>query len=262
MSRRPASLLLLPLVWFLTFCALPAQAQTDEDGHGSRRIHYGSHSIVPLNAKLRYTTLIILPQEEQILDFLCGDKDYWQVSGVQNYAFVKPAKEGSETNVNLLTASGNVYSFIVKEISRKDAVPDLKVFVEPTDTAMLGSLQSPPKFVAAGELEQLRTQLTQVRTEARAEVEKTLATYPSTLRFDYRFKANDDPFYLQQVWHDGKNTYIRARASELPALYELRDGKPNLIQFTVQHGVYTVPKVLDQGYLTIGKHKTEFRRER
>ena len=59
-----------------------------------------------MQAKLRFTTLIILPDGERILDFVCGDKDFWIVSGADNLAYVKPAKAGAATNLNLITASG------------------------------------------------------------------------------------------------------------------------------------------------------------
>ena len=46
------------------------------------------------SARLRFTTLIVLPKAEQILDFVCGDKEFWVVNGAQNFAYVKPAKAG------------------------------------------------------------------------------------------------------------------------------------------------------------------------
>src|SRR5215471_7865143 len=104
---------------------------------GVKRFEYGERDVLRLNAKLRYTTLIILPRNEQILDFTCGDKEYWVVNGTQNLAYVKPAKVGSRTNLNLITASGNIYSFVLAEVSETpEAVPDLKVFVETDDHAM------------------------------------------------------------------------------------------------------------------------------
>ena len=63
-----------------------------------------------------FTTLIDLPKNEQILEFICGDKEFWIVNGAQNFAFVKPAKPRSETNLNLITAAGNVYSFVLREV--------------------------------------------------------------------------------------------------------------------------------------------------
>jgi type IV secretion system protein VirB9 len=41
-------------------------------------------------------------------------------------------------------------------------------------------------------------------------------------------------------------------------LYEVKDGKPALVNFQVQKGTYIVPKVLDRGYLSLGKERFEF----
>ena len=38
--------------------------------------------------------MIVLPEGEEILDVVCGDKDFWVISATQNMAHVKPAKEG------------------------------------------------------------------------------------------------------------------------------------------------------------------------
>lgn len=44
---------------------------------------------------------------------------------------MKPAKEGATTNLNLVTASGAVYSFLLVEKGDKTSAttPDLKVYV-------------------------------------------------------------------------------------------------------------------------------------
>src|SRR5436309_2649650 len=76
-------------------------------------VDYGEKDIVHVNTKLRYTTLIVLPKEERILDFTCGDKEFWVVNGTENFAFVKPAKAGALTNLNLITAAGRIYSFVL-----------------------------------------------------------------------------------------------------------------------------------------------------
>ena len=65
---------------------------------------------------------------------------------------------------------------------------------------------------------------------------------------------------MQQVWHDDRFTYLRGQFQETPALYELKDGKPSLINFDFAGGLYTVPKEVSHGYLTIGKKKVEFDR--
>ena len=39
---------------------------------------------------------------------------------------------------------------------------------------------------------------------------------------------------MRAIWHDGQFTYIKADATELPALYEIKDGKPALVNFQVR----------------------------
>ncbi len=41
----------------------------------ARVVKYGQNDIVTVHAKLRYSTLIVLPENEEILDFTTGDKD-------------------------------------------------------------------------------------------------------------------------------------------------------------------------------------------
>ena len=71
---------------------------------GIREVTASDRSVIPLQTRLRYTTMIVLPDGEEILDVICGDKDFWVISAVQNIAHVKPAKAGAETNLNLVTA--------------------------------------------------------------------------------------------------------------------------------------------------------------
>ena len=42
---------------------------------------------------------------------------------------------------------------------------------------------------------------------------------------------------------------------------EMKDGKPNLINFDFRDGTFVVSKVLETGYLAIGKQKMGFDRE-
>ena len=82
--------------------------------------------------------------------------------------------------------------------------------------------------------------------------------YPSRLQFVYGTLKYEKPFLVRSIWHDGQFTYIKSEAGELPALYEVKDGKPSLLNFQVQQGTYVVPKVLEQGYLALGKERFTF----
>jgi type IV secretion system protein VirB9 len=211
--------------------------------------------------------MIILPDAEQILDFVCGDKDFWVVSGAQNLAYVKPAKAGASTNLNLVTASGHVYSFLLTESA---ADPDLKLHIEPDET-MAPSMSKAPRFYTAGQVEDFKRAADEAQKESVAtkeaaaksieEAERLFrAAYPTTLDFPYVLKGDGKTFKVAAIYHDDRFTYIKANAAELPSLYELRDGAPNLVNFQVEHGVYVVPKILDSGYLTIGTKKFTFER--
>jgi len=71
-------------------------------------------------------------------------------------------------------------------------------------------------------------------------------------------KASGQPFLVSAIYHDDAFTYIQCAAREKPTLYEIKDGKPNLINFQFGNGVYIIPKVVDSGYLAIGKKKLTF----
>lgn len=236
-------------------------------------IRYGERDVARVRTKLRFTSLIVLPKNEQILDFVCGDKEFWIVNGNTNFAYVKPAKAGSRTNLNLVTASGNVYSFVLQEISEQGTEePDLKVFVEPRDDGMISALNGPPKYVSAQQVEDYRQQVELAKNESRQarqqaqetvdrEISKYRSDYPKNLKFSYRYEANKRPFDVSAIYHDDKFTYIRANPEETPALYELKDGKPNLINFQFNAGLYVIEKILEDGYLVVGKQKLPFVRE-
>jgi type IV secretion system protein VirB9 len=246
-------------------------AQESDSGvePSAKVVAYGERDVVKINAKVRYTTLIVLPKNEQILDFTCGDKEYWVINGIQNFAYVKPAKTGSQTNLNLITASGNIYSFVLIEISEvSGAEPDFKVFVELKEDSMISAASDAPKFVSVRQLEDYREQVDlakdetrRVSEEAEATVDSRVSKFISNMRFPYRFEAGKKPFFVRAMYNDDKFTYIQARPEETPTLYEIKDGKPNLINFEYKDGVYVVDKILVRGYLVIGKQRLGFTRE-
>jgi type IV secretion system protein VirB9 len=247
----------ITIVFLAVLAAVSAVAQNRE----ARTIKYSAKDIVLIKAKLRYTTLIVLPENEKILDFVTGDKDFWIVEGIQNFCYIKPAKQGSTTDVTLITAAGNVYSFLLKEVGETDE-PDLKVFIEPKDESILQELNSPPKFVPADEVQGLREQAALTATQVEKDKEAFRADYPiKSLKFDYIFDKDKKPFMVSAIYHDDRFTYIRLSAEEKPTLYEVKDGSPNLINFDLKEGVYVIPKILDFGYLVIGKHRMDFKRQ-
>ena len=240
---------------------------------GARVVKYGKEDVVPVHAKLRFSTLIVLPEEEEILDFTTGDREFWIINGSHNLCYVHPAQAGIRSNLNLITASGRVYSFLLTEISSDpNTPPDLKLFVEPKETSvsngtLRGYVRAADAEAYKKELETLRTQteeqIRSAQSRAAEEVNQFRSSYATKLQFDYALdrKAAREPFLVFVIYHDEKFTYVRCGAREKPSLYETKDGKPNLVPFQVENGVYIVPKIVDSGYLAIGKKRLNFTRQ-
>ena len=76
-----------------------------------------------------------------------GDKDFWVVDVVGSFCFVHPAKQGISTNLNLITDKGNIYSFILQDVSGTTQAPDLKVIIEPADRSSIVASSPSPQYV-------------------------------------------------------------------------------------------------------------------
>ena len=253
------------------FHVSPTHAATEA---AARVVKYSKEDIVPVRAKLRFSTLIVLPEDEEILDFTTGDKEFWVINGAHNLCYVHPAQAGIRSNLNLITASGHVYSFLLTEISNQpNAEPDLKIFIEPKDGSGIAVSTGLRGYVSASEAEAYRKELETLRSQTADQIHAAQAqsteqlnhfrsSYATKLQFDYPLdsKAGREPFLVSAIYHDDSFTYIKCGAREKPALYEIKDGKPNLISFQFENGVYIAPKIIDTGYLAVGKKKLPFAR--
>jgi type IV secretion system protein VirB9 len=259
---RCLTFLLLGLV------SVPAFAETN----GARIVKYAREDVVAVHAKVRFSTLIVLPENEEILDFTTGDREFWIINGAHNLCYIHPAQAGIKSNLNLITASGHVYSFLLTEISSEAGIqPDLKLFVEPKDqtsaaTALHGYVRAGDAEAYKKEMETVHAQAVEqvhaAESHAADEINRFRASYATKLHFDYTLdpKLTREPFLVSAIYHDDSFTYIRCEAREKPVLYEVKDGKPNLISFQVENGVYVAPKILDSAYLALGKKKLVFTR--
>jgi type IV secretory pathway VirB9-like protein len=240
--------------------ALPSIAAIAQEA-SARTVQYHSQDIVPIRAKLKYTTLIEVPPTEKIMEAATGDKDFWIVDVVGNFCFVHPAKAGISSNLNLITDKGNIYSFTLEDVSATSTAPDLKVLIEPADRSAIVAASGPPQFVPAAQLEQSRQQIAALQSHVEQAVDEFKSAYPVQLKFDYTYKENEAPFDIQSIYHDDKFTYIKTTAPEKFSVYEMKDGKPNLITYDLRDGTYIIPKVMDSGYVELGKKRMEFSRK-
>jgi len=180
---------------------------------------------------------------------------------VGNFCFVHPAKPGISSNLNLITDKGNIYSFTLQDISTSAAEPDLKVIIEPADQSSIVAASGPAQFVPAQQLEQSKLQLAALQSHVAQAVDEYKSAYPTELKFDYVYKRDEAPFDIQSIYHDDKFTYIKTSAPEKFSVYEMKDGKPNLITFDLRDGTYIIPKIMDNGYVELGKKRMDFTRK-
>jgi type IV secretory pathway VirB9-like protein len=236
--------------------ALPLRADST-----ARTILYHAKDIVNIRAKVKYTTLIQLPATEKIIEAATGDKEFWIIDVVGNFCFVHPAKKDIRSNLNLITDKGNIYSFTLEDVTDQAGDPDLKVIVQPSDQSSIVASSGPAQYVPVTQVTAMESQLQGLQSHITQVVDEYKATYPMELKFDYTFKALEAPFNVTAIYHDAKFTYIKSNATEKFAIYEVRDGTPNLINYELRDGTYTVAKVLDKGYFEVGKKRMEFTRK-
>ena len=242
-------------------CLLLASSVVGSSAQESARtVQYHSQDIIPIRAKVKYTTLIELPTTEKIMEAATGDKEFWIVDVVGNFCFVHPAKQGIASNLNLITDKGNIYTLTLEDVSSSSKTPDLKVIVQPADRSAIVAANGPAQFVPAAQLEQSRQQIAALQSHVEQAVDEYKSAYPSQLKFDYVYKANEAPFDIQSIYHDDKFTYIKTNAPEKFSIYEMKDGKPNLVTYDLREGTYITPKVMDNGYVELGKKKMAFAR--
>ena len=244
------------------------------------RLTHAEDRIIEVQTKVRHTTVIVLPSNENILDFVVGDSEYWHLTGAANLAFLKPIAEGVKTNVALISESGRIYSFLVAESSAGQ--PHLVVRVEASEEhdPRISPEAHEPAFVSRGQVtayhemaqqaaetaraakQDADTRIAEAEQQAAAEVDDFRAEYPTRLKFPYRLeeKAMEWPFLVAGMWHDGRFTYLRSNAQESPALYELKDGKPSMVAYDLRaDGLYIARHLLGDGWLQIGKKKVKWR---
>jgi type IV secretory pathway VirB9-like protein len=225
-----------------------------------------------VRAGLLQSTLILLPDQEKVANVFAGDTVDWAFDGghvASRFISIKPKLAHSTTDVHIISDHGNEYTLQLREVSGDDDPHfDSKIFIAPGDKAAKDRLAELPVFVPAAELDKVKQEAASAQAAEAATLkaeqskeEAYRSQYPGSLHFDYTWdKSKGKELGLQAIWRDDKFTYLRGQFQETPALYEVKDKKPSLINFDFANGLYTVPKELDNGYLAIGKQKVAFHR--
>ena len=231
-----------------------------------------------IRTSLNESTLLELPAEEKVATVFGGNTDDWIFNAghvASRFISVKPKASAakSTTDVHIISDHGNDYTLELQEVSGDAAGFDTTVFLAPADKEAKEKIAEAPVFVPASDVKEKEERLereiadahakeTEERKAAQDAQEKYASTYPSHLHFDYSWdQGKARSLGVRQIWDDGKFTYIQGSFEEPPVVYELKDKKGSLINFDFADGLYTIPKLLQNGYVAIGKAKVEFHRE-
>ena len=245
-------------------------------------VHPSDRSVRLVTRPLRHTT-ILLPPEERIVDFVVGDGLYFEVTGADNVAFVKPMQANRRTSVSFTTNLDHAYSFDVfatlavrpDEVLRvrwpgaEQVTPgesgggvvagfharDFGLDFVASDT--LGAIRQRIDTVRAQQVQveaEAARQLASVERLAERRFEEFRTTFPRRIEARYRLspEIQSAPLFVHQIFTDGQFTYLRSSAQESPALYTLSgaDGsEPILANVTLTpNGLYVIDHVVSAGY--------------
>jgi type IV secretory pathway VirB9-like protein len=266
------------LFFLLTAASIAANAQTSHLEPSAPRTVVVVDAQAPpvVRAGLLQSTLIELPAEEKVATVFGGDTVSWVFDAGRvpsRYISIKPKVADSTTDLHIVSDHGNDYTIELREISSDKANPhfDSKVYVISGDAKAGENIAKAPIFIPAAEAEakeaELKRQAADAKKAAEADhkslataAETYTATYPGTLHFDYSWNHKKGAALgIQEIWRDDKFTYLRGHFQETPALYEVKDGKGSLINYDFANGLYTIPKTVTQGYLSIGKQRVDFK---
>jgi type IV secretion system protein VirB9 len=268
------------LLIFVTVVAIgtAAHAQTVHLQSSAPRTVVTADASTPpvVRAGLLQSTLIELPAEEKVATVFGGDTVSWVFDAghvASRYISIKPKVQDSTTDLHIVSDHGNEYTIELREVSSDKDNPrfDSKVYLTSSDPKAADNIAKAPVFIPAAEAEAKEVQLKKEVEDARKAAESDRksfvtaaetfkASYPGLLHFDYTWdQKKGSALGIEQIWRDDKFTYLRGKFQETPALYELKDGKGSLINYDFSNGLYTIPKTVSNGYLSIGKQRVDFR---
>ena len=200
---------------------------------GIREVTATDRSLIPLQTRLRYTTMVVLPEGEEILDVICGDRDFWVISAVAE----RGAREAGQARCG------------DEPESRHRARHDLLVPADREERHAVAGPEGVRQRRRRGTdgreevLQRRRRRAAAAGTDGRAregrgrgaardrdDRQASGTRTRSRLHFAYGTPRYEKPFLVRAMWHDGQFTYLQSDATELPALYELKDGEPAVAQ--------------------------------
>ena len=277
------------LMIVLTFAASVILCRADS---GYRTIEVSESSVPQIHCTFRYSTVIELPQDEEIENVPIGDgaaiapgaagndtgaMPNWIMWPYHHVVSVKPTTKNVRTSLTVVSKDGvgryYTTSFELAEVTTSS--PDIHVVIvraKPKAVPMAEQLADMNKELAGKDeqIAQLKQDLENSKAAAKPDPSPApdpprCATASPSNSYVVEKKGFASPFNITTIFRDGPFTCIKAKTLEPPSLFEFKDGHLSLIEYsyavnTEGLGTYTVPKVVDEGAFRVGKKQIRFRR--
>jgi len=218
---------------------------------------YDANNSFRILARPRAVTHIELAPDERVRILALGDTVSWQAVDKENNVFIKPTYPRQSAAGTLVTTK-RTYQLLLVAGDEDDKFYQRVTFQYPdviareaadADRAMLA-----PEDLAAGN----RADAAKSARGASAAAAPTLDA--ASLHFSFDIEG-DAQFKPQQIYHDGRSTFIRFDSGvvDIPALFRLREGTAlELVEYANRGNLLIVGRVLEAGLLKLGEHEVRF----
>lgn len=199
------------------FCAdkplvVPTAPQIDDP----RSVTVGERSVVPINVCELQNTILVLPEHELTRSTYVADTENWvlettktnQASRFLSLKVKKPLT--AETTLNVISDHDSSYTFRLVLVADHC---DSKIFID-ADSQLAKRIADTRPWASPDQVEQLQAQIAQAnkgvaaaQSGAAAQIDAFRSSYPSKLRFDYRFDQKvAEKMGIHEIFHDSKFT--------------------------------------------------------
>ena len=216
-------------------------------------------------------TLLVLPAGEKIEAVSLGDKANFVFEPVrndqgtvfENMGNVRAIYPGADTNLTIVTAEKNIYSFYLRvDTVESPYMPDLIVYVESQEienAIKVKQLAAEEKKEQEARAKLEAEKLVSKTEKAKAEYLKTREdTNAAKLNFNYKQTAGDAALMPLRIMDDGLWTYFQYdeenlnKIQNLPAIYRVVDGVDTPVNSRIEGGTVVVETLSDKWTLRSG----------
>jgi Conjugal transfer protein len=239
-----------------------------------RKVVCPHDGILTVNTALSQTTEIEVPPGQYLYDIKGGDQNTWDITASTEAnpkepprsVGVMPKIKGATTMLYLTTNSQQQCVLRLQEVTGQASGFDSVLRMQRAD-GKTETLLSEVKWVPAYQVQESAKQAEEARQEREAalasvpkKIEEGIEAYRAQVPYEMKHPfvynvARAEKLGVHGIYWLGHMTVIEGEFPNAPVPYELFEGKPKQINFSLHKGVYITDKRLTSFYLVLGAKK-------